>query len=65
MPLEQCRVLVIGDTPRDIAAAHAIGARCLAVATGGATRDELADADADYLFDDMTAPGALAALLAD
>ena len=26
--------LVIGDTPKDIACAHAIGARCLAVATG-------------------------------
>jgi len=28
------RTLVIGDTPKDIACAHAIGARCLAVATG-------------------------------
>lgn len=28
-------VLVIGDTPLDIACARAIGARCLAVATGG------------------------------
>ncbi len=27
-------VTVIGDTPRDIACAHAMGARCLAVATG-------------------------------
>jgi phosphoglycolate phosphatase-like HAD superfamily hydrolase len=33
-PLAQCRVVVIGDTPKDIAAAHAIGAQCLAVATG-------------------------------
>ena len=30
-------VLVIGDTPLDIACARAIGARCLAVATGGAS----------------------------
>ncbi len=29
-----CRVVVIGDTPKDIEAAHAIGAECLAVATG-------------------------------
>lgn len=28
------QVTVIGDTPRDIACAHAMGARCLAVATG-------------------------------
>ncbi len=27
-------VVVIGDTPKDIACAHAMGARCLAVATG-------------------------------
>lgn len=31
-PPEQ--VIVIGDTPKDIACAHAMGARCLAVATG-------------------------------
>ena len=29
------RVFVIGDTPHDIACAHAIGARAIAVATGG------------------------------
>ncbi len=34
VPLEQCRIVVIGDTPKDIAAATAIGAQCLAVGTG-------------------------------
>lgn len=34
LPLERCRVIVLGDTPRDIEAAHAIGAECVAVATG-------------------------------
>jgi phosphoglycolate phosphatase-like HAD superfamily hydrolase len=33
-PLQACRVVVVGDTPRDIAAAEAIGAACVAVATG-------------------------------
>lgn len=34
-------VLVIGDTPLDIACARAIGARCLAVATGGSSLETL------------------------
>jgi len=63
-PLVECRVLVVGDTPLDVAAAHAIGARCLAVATGGASVDQLVAAGADDVFDDLTQPGALDALLA-
>lgn len=39
------RTLVIGDTPRDIACAHAGGVRVLGVATGPNTTDELAAAD--------------------
>ena len=35
-------ILVIGDTPRDIECAKAIGARVLAVATGNFKRDQLA-----------------------
>ncbi len=42
LPLSRCRVVVIGDTPKDIAAAHAIGAQCLAVATGHFSVAELA-----------------------
>ncbi len=34
VPRESARVVVIGDTPRDVAAAHAIGAHCIAVASG-------------------------------
>jgi phosphoglycolate phosphatase len=34
VPIEDCRVVVIGDTPKDIAAAKAIGADSIAVATG-------------------------------
>ncbi len=61
--LEGCRVVVIGDTPRDVAAAHAIGAPCLAVATGGATAEALRDAGADHLVSDLRAPGAVEFLL--
>ena len=63
--LGDCSVLVVGDTPLDVSAAHAIGARCLALATGGATRDELVAAGADHHFDSMTDAGALEVLLAD
>jgi len=62
-PLAECDVLVVGDTPLDVSAAHAIGARCLAVATGGGTREALGSAGADYLFDTLADPGALDVLL--
>lgn len=42
--------LVIGDTPKDIACAHAIGARCLAVATGRFNAAELEKAGADWVL---------------
>lgn len=44
------RTLVIGDTPKDIACAHAIGARCLAVATGRFSAGELQAAGADWVL---------------
>jgi phosphoglycolate phosphatase-like HAD superfamily hydrolase len=44
-PFPRDRTVVIGDTPRDIACAHADGLRCIAVATGPFSVDELADAD--------------------
>ena len=47
------RVLVIGDTPHDIACAKHIGARSLAVATGTIPRGVLADAGPDYLLDNL------------
>lgn len=44
------RTLVIGDTPKDIACANAIGARCLAVATGRFSAEELGAASADWVL---------------
>lgn len=43
-------ILVIGDTPKDIACAHAIGARCLAVATGRFGAAELEKEGADWVL---------------
>lgn len=45
------RVIVIGDTPHDIECANAIGARTIAVATGGYSRDELAEHRPWRVFD--------------
>lgn len=52
-------VFVIGDTPRDIDCAHQNGCLCVAVATGGYTRDELTQAGADIVFDDLSDQNAL------
>jgi HAD superfamily hydrolase (TIGR01549 family) len=43
-------VVVIGDTERDVAAAHACGARAIGVATGPCTTDDLAAAGADWVM---------------
>jgi phosphoglycolate phosphatase len=47
------RVVVIGDTPHDIACAAAAGATSLAVATGGFDVDSLRTAGADVVFEDL------------
>jgi len=47
-------VLVIGDTPLDIRCARAIGAKVLAVATGGATLEELERHKPDWAVPDLS-----------
>jgi len=46
-------ILVIGDTPLDIRCARAIGAKVLAVATGGATLEELKRHQPDWAVEDL------------
>lgn len=58
-PPAACRAVVIGDTPRDVAAATAIGAASLAVGTGGSALDALHAAGATWVVPDLTAPGVL------
>ncbi len=62
-PLAECRVVVVGDTLFDIRAAAVNGFVSLAVATGSATREELAAAGADLAVTSMEDPGILAFLL--
>lgn len=50
------RVWIVGDTPHDIACARAIGARALAVATGGHTVADLAAHAPDALLPDLADP---------
>ena len=42
---EDVVTVVIGDTPRDVSAAQAIGARCIAIASGSFARETMLDAD--------------------
>ncbi len=47
------QVLVVGDTPLDIRCARAIGAKVLAVATGGCTLQELQAHQPDWAVNDL------------
>lgn len=51
--LDAGRMYVIGDTPHDIACARAIGARVIAVATGGYTMDELKELQPWWLLPEL------------
>ena len=51
--LRDDQILVVGDTPFDIRCGRAIGARVLAVATGGATLHELQQHHPDWAVTDL------------
>ena len=57
------RTYVVGDTPRDVACARAIGARAVAVASGSYGADELREAAPWLLLDELPAPDRFAQLL--
>lgn len=60
--LNECRVVIVGDTPRDVAAAQAIDASCVAVATGPHSAHELRAAGARWAVETLEDPRALAAI---
>jgi len=53
--IEDARVVVIGDTPHDVAAARAIGAHCIAVSTGSYEPSALEAAGASVVVSDLQA----------
>ena len=63
VPLEECRVVIIGDTPKDVAAAQALGADSVGVGTASFTPAQLRAAGATHAFADLAAPGAREAVL--
>ena len=58
-PMAGGNVIVIGDTPRDVACARANGCECLAVGTGNFTMEELEAAGADAVVASLTDAGVL------
>lgn len=60
-----CRVVVIGDTPRDLAAARAIGAECVLVATGRFDAAALLALGAETVFESLEADGVADVILGD
>ncbi len=61
--LAACRIVVVGDTPRDVVAARAIGATPIGVASSRFSVTELAASGAWRVFDDLSSDGVLAAVV--
>jgi len=61
--LADCRVVIVGDTPKDVEAAKRLGADSVGVATGRYTAEQLKAAGATFAFSDLSEPGALDILL--
>lgn len=58
VPIEDCRIVIIGDTPKDVSAAKAIGAECIAVATGMHDVAELRACEPTAVFANLGDPRA-------
>jgi len=62
MQADRLRVIVIGDTPRDVACAKAHGCVAYTVCTGAYELEVLREAGADYAVPDLSDPSQLLAL---
>ena len=52
-PLDRSAVMVVGDTPLDVEAAHAVGAVAVAVATGVYTQETLRACGAEHVLENL------------
>ena len=57
--IEADNCIIVGDTPRDVECAHIYGAMCIAVATGPYSYNDLIEAGADYVVQDLSDRNAL------
>jgi phosphoglycolate phosphatase len=57
--------VIVGDTPHDVGAAVATGARAVGVATGEFSVQELADAGADVVLPDLVDTGTVITAILD
>jgi phosphoglycolate phosphatase len=64
-PADLTRVVIIGDTPRDIQCAHSRNCIAFAVATGWYSAQALIEAGADHIVEDFSSPDPLLKLLPD
>src|SRR3954451_24111397 len=55
-PIDPSKTLVVGDTPKDLDAAHGAGCVALGVATGHYSREQLEEAGADVVLDTLRDP---------
>ena len=54
--LDPVHILVVGDTPHDVACARAVGATAVGVATGGFSAQQLRDTGAHVVFETFEMP---------
>jgi phosphoglycolate phosphatase-like HAD superfamily hydrolase len=53
--IDPAAIMVVGDTPRDVAAARAVGAVSVCVATGEYSVEQLQQAGADHVLETFAA----------
>jgi phosphoglycolate phosphatase-like HAD superfamily hydrolase len=54
--MDPSNILVVGDTPHDVACARAVGATPVGVATGGFTAGQLRESGADIVYENLGNP---------